>query len=334
MVRLAGVAFLLCILFAAPAAARAVPPHCPDAALLTPVNTPLELPTPDCTGVTGTFTFEIVPGSEPAHGTITGNPRVYRPNTGFHDIDQFRYTITDQTNVKSNEATVQILADTPPTCRSGTATVAANGRLVLPDLDCSDADGDQLITWVDDPQHGTTAFPDDGSVVYTPTPGYVGPDAFVYWAEENVFGVTSYNATMAITVTAPAAVVIPTPIPVVRAPVAAPKLVADLSAPVIKLKDASKKQAASIALTTSENSTATLTLTLDKATARKLKLSRTVGQVKAALTPGTATIAVKLSAKARKAFKNLKRVKLTLIAVVVDTAGNSTTRTVAVTLKK
>jgi hypothetical protein len=139
---------------------------------------------------------------------------------------------------------------------------------------------------------------------------------------------------MAITVTAPAAVVIPTPIPVVRAPVAAPKLVADLSAPVIKLKDASKKQAASIALTTSENSTATLTLTLDKATARKLKLSRTVGQVKAALTPGTAMIAVKLSAKARKAFKNLKRVKLTLIAVVVDTAGNSTTRTVAVTLKK
>jgi hypothetical protein len=98
--------------------------------------------------------------------------------------------------------------------------------------------------------------------------------------------------------------------------------------------NASKKQAVAIALTTNENSTATLTLTLDKATARKLKLSRSVGQTKAALTPGTSTVTVKLSAKARKAFKKLKRVKLTLTAFVIDTAGNNLTQTLALTLKK
>jgi hypothetical protein len=85
---------------------------------------------------------------------------------------------------------------------------------------------------------------------------------------------------------------------------------------------------------TNENATATLTLTLDKATARKLHLSRKLGEIKAALTPGTATIPMKLSAKARKAFKKLKRVNLTLTTFVADAAGNSITKTLAVTLKK
>ena len=103
----------------------------------------------------------------------------------------------------------------------------------------------------------------------------------------------------------------------------------------ISLKDASKKQSAAITLTTNENATATLTLSLDKATAKKLKLSRTVGTVKAALAPGKATISVKLSAKARKAFKKLKRVKL-----IPHRGGrrrrrqSRSTKTVTVTLKK
>ena len=58
-------------------------------------------------------------------------------------------------------------------------------------------------------------FPDDGTVIYTPTPGYVGPDSFVYWAQEDdPDGLDSDNATMHITVTAPPVVFVPTPIPV------------------------------------------------------------------------------------------------------------------------
>jgi hypothetical protein len=102
----------------------------------------------------------------------------------------------------------------------------------------------------------------------------------------------------------------------------------------VTLKNASSKRTVSIVVTTSENAAATLTLTVDKATARKLKLSRTVGTLKAALTKGQSTLAVKLSTKARKALKKLKRVKLTLTAVVTDAAGNKTTKTLAVTLKQ
>jgi hypothetical protein len=245
--------------------------------LVTPKNTPLNLPSPSC----GTVNVS----TPPLHGTM------------------------------ATPATVKILVNTPPTCSDGAATVVNTQRLVIADLACDETDGDEFSIYVDQPKHGSVFFPADGTVVYTPNPGYVGPDSFTYFAGEDdqELGLDSDDATMRITVTPPP--------PITRMPV-------------VGLKNASRKQAVAITLTTSENSTATLTLTLDKAIARKLKLSRTVGQVKAALTPGTATVPVKLSAKARKAFKKLKRVKLTLTALVADAAGNTITQTLTVTLKK
>ncbi len=329
MVRAIGVALLFLLFLAVPANARTTPPECPlRTPLFTSKNTPLNLPAPDC------GTVQVV--TLPLHGTMaTTNPTLYTPAAGFRGLDEFQYTLTTASGT-SDPATVEILVNTPPTCDDGTASVVGNQRRVFYDFDCDEADGDAFTIYVDDPQHGTITFPDDGTVVYTPNPGYVGADSFTYSAleDDEDLGLESELATMNITVTTPAPIVIPMPIAVIRPPIAAPKPPADVTAPVIKLKNASKKQAAAIALTTNENSSATLTLTLDKATARKLKLSRTVGQIKAALTPGTATIGVKLSAKARKAFKKLKRVNLTLTAVVTDTAGNTITKTLAVTLKK
>ena len=87
-------------------------------------------------------------------------------------------------------------------------------------------------------------------------------------------------------------------------------------------------------MTSNETGVATFTPTLYKATAKKLKLSRTVGTLKAALEAGTSTLKIKLSSKAAKAFKKLKPVKLTLAAVVTDAAGNQTTKTLKITLKK
>jgi hypothetical protein len=107
-----------------------------------------------------------------------------------------------------------------------------------------------------------------------------------------------------------------------------------MTAPAVSLKNTSKKHSVSIELTTNENATAKLTLTLDQKTARKLKLSRTVGTLKAALKPGASKLTVELSAKAKRAFKKVKKVKLTLTAVVADTAGNATTKTLAVTLRR
>jgi Bacterial Ig domain len=317
-----------------PTAAHAqTTPMCQGGTLVTPTNTPLKLPAPPCSNLTGPVTVVIPPLGQPAKGTLTplANPNLYTPTLGSHGYDQFSYQVLDAINGLSNTAVVHVLVDSAPVCGPTAVTVRANIATALPDLACSDPDHDVFTVYLGDPSHGTLSFP-GGNAVYAPTPGYVGPDSLTYFAGEDDFGddaLASDDAVLTITVAAPpppVATVQPTPVPT-----AAPK---DLTAPTVALKNASKKQAVAITLTTNENASATLTLTLDKATAKKLKLAQKVGTLKAALKPGTSTLKIKLSSKAAKAFKKQKSVKLTVTAVVADAAGNTTTKTLKVTLKK
>ena len=190
--------------------------------------------------------------------------------------------------------------DNDPVCTSLSVTVPANVPTVLPDLPCIGRR--RRLDHGVRRRRGARDEVDLRQRHHLHTgAGYSGPDSLAFWAEDEFFA--SEDATLNITVRAglPAAAAShgrrrrrrPTP--------------KDTTAPAIALKNASKKQAVAIALTTNENASATLTLTLDKATAKKLKLSRSVGTLKAAVTPGTSTLKVKLSSKAAKAFKKLKR---------------------------
>jgi hypothetical protein len=310
---------------ALPAVARAAPPVCPDAVLETDPGVPLELPKPACTGAVEPIQVSIPPGGNPTRGTISERSPgvfVYTPTNGPPSVDQFQYQVRSSTGELSNVATVQVIVDRAPTCTSIPVSVAANTPTAI-DLPCSDGDGDALDLFASAPAHGTASF--SGSrLVYTPAPGYSGPDSITFYAEDDFY--SSDDATLTITVSPP-----PAPVPAKPSPTPAPK---DLSAPAVTLKNASKKQALAIAVTSNENASATLTVALDKATARKLKLTQKVGTLKASLKPGTATLKVKLSSKAARAFKKLKSVKLTVTAVVTDAAGNKTTKTLKVTLKK
>ena len=175
-------------------------------------------------------------------------------------------------------ATVRVLMDTPPNCRDASITAISGQPFVIDDLPCDDFDDDLLTIYVDDPAHGTIAFPDDGSVVYTPTAGYVGPDSFTYYAEEDEFGLQSpFDATMEHHGHARAGSGGDAD-PGGQAPGQCPG-----SCPGIwrhrwsRSRTRPRSRRSRITLSTSENATATLTLTLDKATARKLHLGRTVG---------------------------------------------------------
>jgi hypothetical protein len=134
------------------------------------------------------------------------------------------------------------------------------------------------------------------------------------------------------------------PAPVVTPPPPPPPK--DLTAPSVTLKSPAKplrqvlSKGLSIVLRTNEHSTAQLTLTVDKSTARKIRLERkakkpvTVGTLSTALTPGSSTVTIKLSSKAKRALKSVKTVKLLLTVVVTDTAGNKTTKKLTVTLRR
>jgi hypothetical protein len=331
MVRTVLLALSCCLLMVAPASASAIPPHCQDSAWLTPVDEPLNLPAPQCTGLNNQVALEIVPGGEPVHGTIHSG--VYVPATGYHGEDQVRYTVTDADSGKSNEFKIDLLVDTPPECTDMSVAVAADRSLVLPAPNCTDKESDDLVVSFGKAANGTITV-SGRSLVYTPNPGFVGQDSFAFSAVEYDWGVESEDATMRISVTAPIKIVLPTPTPT-PIPTPAPTPAPDTIAPVVTLKNASKKQAVAITLTRNENVKAKLTLTLDKATAKKLKLSsRTVGTLSSALTPGTSKLAVKWTAKAAKALKKVKKVSVTVTALVTDAAGNSTTKSLVLTLKK
>jgi len=96
----------------------------------------------------------------------------------------------------------------------------------------------------------------------------------------------------------------------------------------------------SVVLGSDEAGTATLTMTVDRATARKLRLDRrargpvVVGMLSSAVTSGSRTVPINFTAKARRALRSVRLVKVLVTAVVTDAAGNRSTRTLRVTLRR
>lgn len=325
MLRRAGLVVALSLVggsaFASTASAQLA---CPDTSVVTTPGTALTFTAPVCTNAMGPVNYsETTP---PASGVATyGAQFSYTPNMGFHGRDSFVYNGFDG-GIAPDDGTISVLVDTKPTCTSGTATVAANNSVQVP-VTCSDADGDTFTYELDNPANGTVA-KQGNAYVYTPKTGFSGADSFTFRGKD-VFDLASDSATISVTVTAaPGPTATPTPTPT---PTATP----DKTAPTVTLKNASKKQALSVTVTANEAGSATLTAALDNATAKKLKLSRTVGTAKQTLTADKpATLKIKFSSKAAKAFKKRKSVKLTVTAVVTDAAGNKTTKTLKVTLRR
>jgi hypothetical protein len=327
------------------AGAQAAPPFCPDKSLTTTPGERIALASNPCTDPDGdSYTLSLVAG--PTHGTVApdiNGTNYYNPFPGYHGTDQFTYQATTDSNMEvSNVATVDILIDTAPTCADASATVESGKQLAVTDIPCEDADGDDFAIFVSDPQHGTLDIAADGSsATYTPASGYVGSDVITYEAQDS-FGLSSGTGTLALAVTAsppPAP-----PAPAGSSPVAAASK--DIIAPRFTLAKVGTKLRSALTrglrlgLTVSEAGTARVTVTVDRATARKLKLTRAAkGPVKVAslTTPvasGRATLAVKFTAKARKALSKARTVTLRITITVTDAARNSTSHAKTITLKR
>jgi Bacterial Ig domain len=326
--------------------AQAAPPACPDVSLTTAPGQRLALSATPCTDPDPGDTYTLGVHDMPMHGALS--PAVvgsnYDPTPGYHGTDRFTYQAQDSHGELSNVATVDILIDTAPACTDGTATVESGKSLTIADLPCHDADADDFDEYFDDPGHGTIDIDNaTGALIYTPAAGYTGSDSFTYFAQDIPWGQVSLGqGTMTITVTAPPQ---PTPLPSVvpPTPVAQPRDTTpptfSLRAPAVKLKSALAK-GLGVAVTSAEPGNASVTITVDRATARKLRLDRKakhpvkVGAAKGVVAAGKTTLAVKFTAKARKALKHVRRVKLSVAVTVVDAAGNRSAHTLAVTLRR
>jgi hypothetical protein len=148
--------------------------------------------------------------SDPAHGTATvaaDGTFTYTPAAGYSGADSFTYTAGD--GVASTPATVSITVSRTPAPAVNRAPVVVDDAFTTPQgtalhgpsllANDSDPDGNPLTaTKATDPSHGTVTVAPDGTFVYTPVSGYIGPDAFSYAASD---GAATSVATASIMVT-------------------------------------------------------------------------------------------------------------------------------------
>ncbi|WP_189342892.1 DUF7507 domain-containing protein, partial [Ulvibacter litoralis] len=137
----------------------------------------------------------ITVNTDPSNGTVVINPTTgeytYTPNPGFQGEDTFEYTICDDGTpalCDTTTVTIQVIPD------DGNITVA-NDDAYYGEVDTditgnilendSDPEGhtqqvDTTISPVSGPSSGTVVILANGDFIYTPNPGFVGTDQFVY----------------------------------------------------------------------------------------------------------------------------------------------------------
>jgi hypothetical protein len=151
----------------------------------TTVNVTVSAATPtaiqlSCAGQAMTYS-----AAAPMHGTITGldastGTLTYTPAGGYTGPDSFSFRASNAGG-DADGATVSISVVPPKPSCAAVAAVVATGTPTAMILSC----GGQTLTYsASAPTHGAiTGFdPAAGTLTYTPTPGYTGPDSFTFGA--------------------------------------------------------------------------------------------------------------------------------------------------------
>jgi hypothetical protein len=132
--------------------------------------------------------LRVVSFTQPEDGVVTQDDDgalVYTPPDGFVGTARFAYTVSDPGgNTATATVTIYVVAggNGPPVAVDDAYDVPADASSALPvRANDSDPDGDPLtVVEVVQPAHGSVTLGADGTPIYTPDPGYVGPDAFSY----------------------------------------------------------------------------------------------------------------------------------------------------------
>ena len=143
----------------------------------------------------------------PVDGGLTNNGDgtfVYTPNPDFNGSDGFVYEVCDTLGLcDTATVTVTVTAVNDPPVASDDVAVTLEDTAVTVDVvaNDSDVDGDALVvTNLGSPANGVVVDNGDGTVTYTPDPGFVGSDTFTYTANDAT--ADSNTATVTVTVTA------------------------------------------------------------------------------------------------------------------------------------
>ncbi len=148
--------------------------------------------------------------SPPTHGTVyrlMDGQLHYIPEAGFDGTETLTYSLADAAGFRSPAATIEltILPARPPWAENMNCHFKTSSQDNLMDVISGATPGDAALAGVDPveitgtPSHGTATVDAAGSIRYTPTPGYAGPDTVKYRVRDNN-GLASLPATVTILV--------------------------------------------------------------------------------------------------------------------------------------
>jgi len=167
----------------------------------------------DADGFINPATVTIV--SPALHGTAVAQPNGtvnYSPNPGYVSVvgvpDTFTYTVQDNLGAVSNIATVSVTvtaAIAPPVANTDSAVTQVGTPVIINVIGNDTAPGGFInpstVNVVSAPLNGTAIASPNGTVTYTPNPGFIGSNTFSYVVANNL-ATLSNVATVTVTVTA------------------------------------------------------------------------------------------------------------------------------------
>ena len=180
------------------------PPVANAQSVTTTPNTPVGITLTGSDPTNDPITFELVAGSGPFLGVLSGTPPnlTYTPNPGVTGSDSFMFHVDDGITDSANvTVSITISAGNHPPVALPQSVSTLRDTPVGITLTGTDADGNPLTYAIlAPPSHGALSGAPP-AVLYAPAPGYVGPDAFTFRANDGI--ANSAPATVSITVIRP-----------------------------------------------------------------------------------------------------------------------------------
>ena len=175
----------------------------------TEANTPITVPVLANDFDANADPLTVLGTTAPANGTVTingDNTITYTPAASFKGTDTFTYTITDGTDTATATVTITV-ANAAPTTNADMVSTLPDRTVVIPVLsNDADPNGDPIsILTVSVPTNGVAVVNANGTITYTPNPGFKGTDTFTYTITDGSATATA-TATITVTNAAPIAV--------------------------------------------------------------------------------------------------------------------------------
>ncbi|PZQ92060.1 MAG: hypothetical protein DI534_03755 [Leifsonia xyli] len=147
----------------------------------TPAGTPLVVPADGVLGNDSGTGLTVTSNTQPGAGVVSmssDGSYTYTPPAGFSGVTTFEYTATDGTRSYTQTVTITVT----PVAVDDNVSGDVDTPIVIPPADLL---GDDLgtgltVTGTTNGSNGVVTLASDGTVTYTPAPGFSGQDTFTY----------------------------------------------------------------------------------------------------------------------------------------------------------